>query len=343
MNETVLQPELNVEDINPETVDASTDAEDFIVTPEPTEDSGPSINNLLDEFKTKYGIELSVTAIKELMELKERIDTGDKLTNTFAQLPTPLQKIIRTEFAPAFGNDPAAHELDFMASAFINELFQSAELDGYLNEFNDVMNDMKSRTTEVNIENDARLDSVLDRVNKLYETRTTLREKNDEESAVKVEKTYEAFTNAITMAPILKEIEERPSKLNRAFKSIGDFDMYAMKFDSKFCCTESNVKVRTLEGVYWGLVSNAHVSEEVAKTICILVAENTIYSRDVNNVYDKWYVYYMTEVLFLLHKSTLLGDVTAQMNESVKTISNLVTTLKIEKEIRKGKGNKKRR
>lgn len=311
---------------------------DDTLEPAASEETSVSAQNLVDEFKKNYDMDIDFNDITILMELKERIDK-ENCTNIYAELPKSVQKLIRKSFSEAFNGDIDINTLDTISSVFLSELFSSAELDGYIKEFNDVMGDISSRVKEENITNDAKLDEVFEKVTKVYETTRELVE-SEPDTAERGELTYNTFMTAITLENILKTISERPSVLNRAYKESRNFKSYAMSFDRKFCCGESNVKIRTLEGICYGLQSNATVSEEFAKTICILIA-NEVSERNLEDVYDKWYVYYMSEVVYLLHKTTLVGDVSSRTNDAITSICNQLNELVLAKASRKGKGKKR--
>lgn len=350
--ETILEANVSVEDVNPEIVEEQTPADGWV---ESTEDVQPgdvemvycgttetpasvTTDSLAKEFKDNYGLDIKYEDIACLIELKKRLAT-DPTTNIYAELPTSVQKAVKNAFGQAFGGaqNMSISDLNYVSNVFIDEIFTSAELDGYITEFNEALSDLRDRTKEENIENDCRLDDIFEKVTTMYEKRDTY---EDEESKVKAEKTHEAFMTAISFSKILESIEERPSRLNRAFKEAARFNSYAMDFDSKFCCGESNVKVRTLEAVRWALAENAFINEDYAKTICILIAENTR-ERNIDDIYDKWYVYYLTEVSYLLHKTTLVGDVTSKTSEAIKSICAKLDDLCVEKAARKGKGKKR--
>ena len=353
--------ELSEEDrikINTETYDVMVTGAEIA---EFTADTNISSSEILNEIEKTYGVKLDVSDVLNLIEIKERLTSQSpgQIVNAYAEMPRGIQAIIKSTYAEVYPNmDEKSPEsipvLNYLAREFILNLYSSTEMGQFIAEYTEAMNDIQNRTGSENIMTDARYDACYDKIKDAYENECPklqaeydeLKESNPEEAEKvkgkieRISKAYTDFEDAVSYTRIIQKITERPSILNRAYKDTKYFTKTCMDFDSKFCCEDSNVKIRTLESVFRSLMLNSFMREDAAKTICNLIWME-VYDKDIHNVSDKWYVYYLVDIAYMLHRTSGFGTVSEKTTEAFREIVRRINVLKDEKEIRKGK--KKRR
>ena len=274
-------------------------------------------------------------------------------------MPRGIQGIIKSTYAEIYPDiDEKSPEsipvLNYLAREFILNLYSSTEMGQFIAEYTEAMSDIQNRTGSENIMTDARYDACYDKIKDAYENECPklqaeydeLKDSNPEEAEKikgkieRISRAYTDFEDAISYSRIIQKITERPSILNRAYKDAKYYTKTCMDFDSKFCCEDSNVKIRTLEAVFRSLTMNSFIPDDAAKTICNLIWME-VYDKDIHNVSDKWYVYYLVDIACMLHRTSGFGTVSEKTTAAFREIVRRINVLKDEKEIRKGK--KKRR
>lgn len=353
--------ELSEEDrirINAETYDAMVTGEEIA---EFTADTNISSSEILNEIEKTYGVKLDVSDVLNLIEIKDRLTSKSpgQIVNAYAEMPRGIQGIIKSTYAEIYPDiDEKSPEsipvLNYLAREFILNLYSSTEMGQFIAEYTEAMSDIQNRTGSENIMTDARYDACYDKIKDAYENECPklqaeydeLKDSNPEEAEKikgkieRISRAYTDFEDAISYSRIIQKITERPSLLNRAYKDAKYYTKTCMDFDSKFCCEDSNVKIRTLEAVFRSLTMNSFIPEDAAKTICNLIWME-VYDKDIHNVSDKWYVYYLVDIACMLHRTSGFGTVSEKTTAAFREIVRRINVLKDEKEIRKGK--KKRR
>lgn len=339
------EPELNIQEIDNTPVESP--EEEVLPSAEITQEEFNEATNInttsgdiAKVFKDNYNVDISIGDVSILMDVVNRMKNKDTVLNPYAELPVSIREAIRNTFkdiTDVSDTPENMSNLNFLAKEFIVGLYHSAEIGQILDEYNEAVSQIQERTDKEHVMVDYRYDGVLEKITNAYKEVVEDPEKNPE-VAQRVMKAYEFFTNAISMKRIITAIDERPSILNRTYKDIRYFQRWCMDYDSKWCCDgNTKIKFRTLEAIY-GSLRALDLDEETAKTICGLLVKE-LAPLDKNDVHDKYYAYYMSDIIFMLHKTTLFGEVSSKMNEAINELKKRISALRDSKELR----NKKKR
>lgn len=295
----------------------------------------------------QFGTDVSTADIKILIELKERLAQDDTLTNPYYELPSVFQRMIREQFASLVDTEERKDNisnLNFISKEFINTVFDSAELEQCLKEFKDATDTLEKRATAENIMIDSRYDSMLETVTNMYENDYDHISVTDPDKAERIKNAYNTLNQAMDLTNIIKDITDNPSHLNRTYKDIRVFGNWAQDYNAKFCGDgDSVVKYKTLDALYislklQGLKEDPKENDVYAKTICGLIYKDLI-KIDKTDTIGQWYTYWLSDMVYNLHKTTTFGDVSSRLNTAIKTIVDKIDDLVASKELR----NKKKR
>lgn len=255
-------------------------------------------DNITKALEENYGISDAKEAF-QLIDVMKRYKNKEKF-NVFEALPESIKSIIQKE-AMENGIDRSA--MNFFAKSFINDLVSNSYMETVVKDFQQEMNEVLEPLNNIA---GTMIDEYSD---ELYDKFTvTLLQKAEEIKDTEPEKyetiirTSEAFKQAVGLDRVIETITNKPSLINRAYKTARDrWDRFVSDYTEAIA--KVNPSPKSIEDIMMGVLymfkgKTENLDTVLIRSIIVLIGNSVIEAINKDSVEERAYAYYSTLSLF---------------------------------------------